>query len=270
MKYMIIILLSILFSCSSETEIPGYQFDNFQNTPVWDLAKAVKENNVRKMKQIHESNLTNIDYKDPFYQKTLLALAIVNKKDMAFLELLKLGSNPNEIIGKKNEATPLLCALDFQENCNLFYIDALLKYGADPNLKIEHKDQDILFEGGIPLFHAIGKTDNNGGDCINVIDLLLKKGAKIDTCYNNPITQRCESIITKCLETDSMELLKYFIIEKKIEIPNIVYSTGGININTMKTYSLVEILNTEDFNYENYPTAKKAKDDILDYLKNDK
>ncbi len=43
--------------------------------------------------------------------------------------------------------------------------------------------------------------------------------------------------------------------------------TGGVNKSTETKYTLTEILNTEDYQFEEYPEAKKSRNEILDYLK---
>ena len=270
-----IILIGSLHSCAIDKR--GFEFDNFENTPLWELAKAVRDNDADLIKELVKSNQLDIDYKEPIYQQTLLTLAIVNEKGEAFIELLKVKANPNVLLGVNKDSTPLIEAIIHQENCNLFYIDNLLKKGANPNLEIFPDEEGHYFPNSYPLIVAIRQTDKNGDECLNIIRLLVKYGADINWCNPKSMCESfCEGVIEKCLQLRNMENLRYFVIEKKIEIPKIVYITGGIDKSTQKEYSLTEILNTEDYQFEdfedesgkhNQSESRKIRNEILDYIK---
>ena len=276
----ILILLTLtlsLNSCAFESEMPGYDFNNFENTEAWNLAKAVNDNDAEKVREILKTKKINVDFKDPKFHETLLSLAVVNQKQNAIIELLKAGANPNELLGDLKDETPFTNAITYNEDCDIFYIKALLKYGANPNLEIKNPDEEHYFENSFPLLIAIGKTNNNGDECLSIIKLLVDSGANINCCYQNSMTEMCESVINQCLLTKSMETLKYFVIEKKINIPNKAYNIGGINKATQKVYTLTEILNTDDFKFEdmtigneklNRSKARNAKNEVLKYLNN--
>lgn len=270
-----IILIGTLHSCAFDKR--GFEFDNFENTPLWELAKAVRDNDADLIKELVKSNQLDIDYKEPIYQQTLLILAIVNEKEEAFIELLKMKANPNLVLGSNKDSTPLTQAIMRQENCNLFYIDNLLKNGANPNLEVLSEDKVNYFPNSCPLIVALRQTDNNGDECLNIVRLLIKYGADINWC--NPKLSGevyCEGVIEKCLQLRSMKNLRFFVIEKKIKIPNIVYIIGGIDKATQKEYSLTEILNTEDYQFQDFEDEtgkvdlskpRKARNEILEYLK---
>ncbi|UPT70290.1 MAG: hypothetical protein M0D53_14485 [Flavobacterium sp. JAD_PAG50586_2] len=85
-KILLLFILSLsLTSCASEFEMPGYRFTNFENTEIWDLAKAVSDDDDAKIRELIKLNKLQIDFKDPKYQQTLLTLSIVNKKKKLLL-----------------------------------------------------------------------------------------------------------------------------------------------------------------------------------------
>lgn len=279
-KILILVIINLtITSCRSQSELPGYSFSNFKNTKAWDLAKAVENNDSEKVREILTAKKVNVDFKDPEFKETLLSLAIVNQKQNAIIELLKAGANPNELLGDLKDETPFINAINYSQNCDLFYIKTLLKYGANPNLEIKNPEEGHYFENSFPLLVAIGKTDNNGDECLSVVKLLVENGANINSCYQNSMTEMCEGVINQCLSTKSMETLKYFVIEKKINIPEKVYIISGINKTTQKVYNLSEILNTDDYKFEDLTIngekierskMRKVKSEILAYLKDKK
>lgn len=276
------IILSLLIlsfsinSCALESQLPGYRFSNFDKTEFQELAKAVKDDNAEKIKELINQDKLNIDFKDPKYQQTLLTLSIVNQKKNAFIELLNAGANPNELLGESKDSTPFMTAIEYQENCDLFYIQSLLKFKADINKELILEDQNRFNLYTFPLLAAILNSDNNGDECLDTIKFLVNNGANINYCFPKELGY-CEGVIARCLTHTSLENLKYFVIEKQISLPKKVYATGQIDPKTMKIYSLSEALNSEDFQYEDFTDEqigfidksklRKLKNEILDYLK---
>lgn len=272
----IIIISFSLNSCAFEIEMPGYRFSNFENTAVWELAKAVKSDDGEKVSEILKNKKIEVDFKDPIWQQTLLTLSIVNQKKNAFISLLKAGANPNELLGESKDATPFMTAIKYQENCELFYIESLIKFKADINKEIISEDRNMLNFYTSPLLAAIPNSDDNGDECLDTIKFLVNNGANVSYCSSEDLGY-CEGVIDACLTYTSLENLKYFVIEKQISLPKKVYGTGQINPKTMKLYSLSEALNSEDFQYEDFTheqigfidksNLRNLKDEILDYLK---
>ena len=280
MKNILILLLIhlSLSSCAFESEMPGYRFSNFENTKAWDLAKAVKDNSAERVKKILNSKKVNVDFKDPQFHETLLSLAVVNQKNNAIIELLKAGADPNELVGEQDE-TPFINAIRFNENCDLFYVQTLLKYGANPNLEIHNPKMGYHFTNSFPLLVAINNLDNNGNSCLNLVKLLVNKGANMNSCYAQDYAEICEGVITESLTANNFEALKYFVIEKNIKIPDTVFIYGGIDKSTQKVYGLSEALKSEHFISEDFEDElgshkftkeRKIRDEILNYLDKNK
>lgn len=266
---LIYLFLLFISSTSCLSDKKGYEFSNFKDTPLEELANYVKNNDIDAIKDFAKEKRIDLNYKEPIYNQTLLSLAIANNKKAAFIKLLELGADPNAILGSANNSSPLTLAIEKQRNCDLFYIENLLKHGADPNLCINPAD-DAFFYETYPLFVAVGKGVN-GDECLDVIKTLIKYGADINVCNPKSTNKNyCEGVISLCISYSCMDFLKFFVIEKKIKIPDVVYIDGGIDENTQKKYSLKEILNTEDYQFDEYPSAKAAKDDVLNYLKRHK
>ena len=102
MKAMIILLVfsCLLFSCSNNSreksvdssELSNIDYRLFQNTPAWELAKAVQEEDMDNFDKIISENPQIINYQESKYGNTLLMLTIINQQLKPFKALLKKGA----------------------------------------------------------------------------------------------------------------------------------------------------------------------------------
>lgn len=90
-------ILVIFLACNNDTNDSyiGNDYRIFKNTPAWNLAKAVRDENVVLIKKICLEHESLTDYQDPKFGKTLLMLAITNDNLKSVEALLDLGANPN-------------------------------------------------------------------------------------------------------------------------------------------------------------------------------
>ncbi|MGH2565254.1 MAG: ankyrin repeat domain-containing protein, partial [Ginsengibacter sp.] len=97
MKYS---LIAIMFVCClnsgcSQNFGPGYSFELFKNTPNWDLAKAVQNENENEIRKLIKEKGVDINLQEPKFGNTLLLLAIGNDKLISTRVLLEEGANIN-------------------------------------------------------------------------------------------------------------------------------------------------------------------------------
>lgn len=273
--FLIFLLFFVLNSCGVNLQQDSYNFDNFKETPLWNLAKAVRADNANKVKQILEEGNLEIDFRDPEYKQTLLALAIQNDKRNAFLQLLNEGANPNELVGIPQDSTPFTDGIWNVKDCDLFYVENMLKHGANPNFEIKNPQPEYYFENSFPLLIAVKKNGIYTKDCLELIKLLVDNGADVNCCYKQSNSKICEGVLAESLKSNSMEALKYFVIEKNIAIPDTVIILGGLKKSTEELYSLKEILKSKSYQYEDFEREgkkfdrsqmRKTRDEILEYL----
>ena len=269
-------LCTVINSCGLNFEKDCYNFDNFKETPLWEVAQAVRADDSDEIKQILKEKKLEIDLNDPNYNQTLLALAIQNEKRNAFLTLLTEGSNPNKLVGNPKDATPFIYGIKKVRSCDLFYVENMLHHGANPNLEIKNPKPGYYFQNSFPLLVAISNQTNR---CLDLIKLLVDNGANINCCYKESSSDFCEGVIAKTLLLNDMETLKYFVVEKKMNIPDTVIVMGEDDKATQEVYGLKEVLNSQYYEYEDFvrdgkkfdrSKSRNIKNEILEYLEKNK
>lgn len=149
----------------------------YQDTPVWDLAKAVWDNDPKKVEQEVKKNPKILNYQDPLYGKTLLHLSIYNGQYKAFKELLKLGANPN-VYDSLHCTSPIIQACKYDED-RTKYVEGLIQYGANVNDVECLTGKEEQKTNRTALMYA-----SNVGN-LKLVKLLIKNGAKVNYVNKN-------------------------------------------------------------------------------------
>jgi hypothetical protein len=196
----------------------------FINTPVWNLAKAVNDQNTNVIEQIAKEKPELLNYKDPKYNVSLLLWSVGMEKYKSCEALLKGGANPN-IVSEPYGESPLFVAsgfswVDNQAKEDPKYVKLLLKYGANPNINYIGSDDDTIEPGTSPLMNSIGSG-------IEKTKALVEGGANI-----NYKTKSGDTAANKALgrggpnaTIEGMEYAHYLIVEKKAKITDPYYRT---------------------------------------------
>lgn len=260
-KLIIVIIISYnTISCNSQAYDPGFDYKLFDNTPVEELAKAVKNDDIDKIKYLINEKKMNVNYQRQGikYKNTVLSFAIVNQKPETVEALLKCGANPNIIGGRQND-TPFIIALEYTYpaiSCDTRKIEMLIKYGAEVN-KIHNDALNNVIR--TPLMIASGEG------CLSVVKLLIKNGTDPD------IYPKYEGYgaIAEALITDNIDIAKYLIIEAKAKIPTYIIKRKA-NINYIgepeKKLTITDLLLEQDYSKD--LSRQTSKEEILNYLQN--
>src|SRR5688572_1013143 len=72
-----------------KSNLPGKDYRLFQNTPAWELAKAVQDEDEDKISLIVAKEPSLINYQEPKYGNTLLKLTVMNQQLKPFKILLE-------------------------------------------------------------------------------------------------------------------------------------------------------------------------------------
>jgi len=87
-------LLLTLFSCTNrdttvdKSKLLGVDYRLFQDTPAWELAKAVEDEDIDKIKQEVSKNKSLLSFREPRLGQPLLTLAVLNKNYQSVKTLL--------------------------------------------------------------------------------------------------------------------------------------------------------------------------------------
>ena len=145
-KYFFLLLL-FLTSCLNnittikKKEVEGDVFDLlgndyrlFKNTPIWDLAKAVRDGNTSEIKKLVQFQKMEIDYQEPKFGSTLLMLTVLNEQYNSAKTLLENGANPNKHDTYTGiSAMIYAAAIQNQNDDNTKFLKLMLSHGGNPN-----------------------------------------------------------------------------------------------------------------------------------------
>jgi len=198
----------------------------YQNTPVWELAKAVNTQNTKKIARIAKKNPEFLDYQDPQYGTALLFWAVGMEKYKSAEALLKGGADP-DIISIWGGGTALYLAAEFsfigtQTKKDSKYVKLLLEYGADPNMGYVGSEYNTIYEiSRTPLMASIGcglektKVLVEGGADINFATEMCHQTAAITALRWGEGTN---------VLLERREYAYYLIAEKKADITQPYYN----------------------------------------------
>lgn len=148
----------------------------FQNTPAWQLAKAVEDQDTLKIREEILNNKIDPNYQEPKYGGRLLMFAVFNNQYVSTQTLLSLGADPN-LRDNIRGASSMIYA---SKNEDPKYLKLLLDFKGDPNsvenapVKSGDEVRDTPLNAAIPCYRY---------SSLEKVKLLVEAGADID--YSN-------------------------------------------------------------------------------------
>lgn len=239
-------LLLIIISCNKidkdklvdKDKLLGADYRLFQNTPAWNLAKAVWDDDIDKIDEEIKRNPKIMDYQETKYGKTLLHLSSYNNNFKAFKELLRLGANPN-ISDFAHCTSPLIEIAESFDN-KIKYAEELIKYKADVNFVECNEGKQIQKSNYTPLIVASGQNN------LELVKLLIKNGAKI-----NYINSNGEYALSNAALLRNYEIVLY-LLQKGADCSKVLYKKGG-GENLQNVYMKDWINHEADHSVKEYP-----------------
>jgi hypothetical protein len=199
MKAMIlqIVFSCLLLSCSNinrdkevdKTNLTGDDYRLFQNTPAWELAKAVQDENEKKITEIVAKDPKLINYQEPKFGRTLLILTISNQQYKPFIVLLDNKADVN-IHDTYDGTSALIEACAFKQY-NTKFVETLLQRGANIN-DVETGERR---QGNSTRFTPLMAAAKTGK--LDLVELLVKNGADINFQNNYKQSALSESIMVE-------------------------------------------------------------------------
>lgn len=244
-------------NCQYTGKPNGYDVRLFEKTPYYELAKAIKNEDINSIKKYVLSDKNAIDYQEPVYGEGFLTFAIITNKLLSTKQLLELGANPNLPSSKTGKSAFNDACVHYKPLQNGDSILSLLvRYGAEVNtMKID--TVVTRFGRKIVTYSAPLASVCFYGNLFGV-KLLVDNGADITVYKGNEGSLNTYSILGK-----KLDMLKYFLIENKVPVPEhcVIRQEGNPS---EKKMTLLDLLNE---NVEMYSSEqKKLKEEIMQFL----
>jgi len=256
MRKAVILLLSfaMIASCSriyrdmpvDKSRLLASDYRLYQDTPAWELAKAVWDNNISKIDSEVRKNPQLLNYQESLYGMSLLHMSSYNGQFKSFKELLRLGANPNIYDSIRCTSPIIQCCLDFDDKTK--YVAELIKYGANVNDVECGKGRDPQKTEFTPIKAAAGYSGN-----LRIVKLLVEKGAVINDNSD-------ESILGGAVIQGYYDIVLY-LLQQGADCNKVLYRQGGDVNNLTDIYMKDRIMVDEKLR------ASKEYGEIIEILK---
>lgn len=260
-----IILSCLLLSCSNingdkpvdKSDLIGSDYRLFQNTPAWDLAKAVRDEDEKKINGIIKEDSTLINYQDPKFGNTLLMLTIMNQQIKSFKVLL---ANMADIsIHNTNEGTSALIEACSFKQYNTKFAEILLQNGANVNDVQTDKTEPDKVKTALMQAAQTGKLD--------LVVLLVNNGADVNYQNEYGHTALSQSVMGHSYK------VSYYLLQNGADYKRPIFYRPDYSIPSElqdpndkgKPMYLVDVLREDFFEFDTDEYRFKMK--IVDFLK---
>lgn len=240
--------IMVFSSCSQGDSFgPGYSWDLFKNTPSSDLAKAVETEDTSEIYAIINKGNVDINFQEPKFGRTLLMLAVGNDKEISTNALLKMGADVNLRDKRDDQAIHEAVAYINLKSHSYNILNQLLIYNADVN-SVSKKSTNV-----VPLAGAV----QNLACTKLLLDYKADPYFKIDSTYSVWFNL----LVLDNATNENIITAEYMIVDRKLLIPNPIFYTGPTQIKPRDIFSLLEQVDVSDDSKK-----QKAKENIINYL----
>lgn len=157
----------------------GRDYRLFQDTPAWELAKAVRDENETAIKEIIKRDTGIINYQEPKYGNTLLILTVMNQQFKPFKLLLD--NNADITIHNTFSGNSAIIESVSLKLYDIKFVRMLIEAGANVNDIETGVRKEYNYTRKTPLMSAVSSGR------IDFIRLLLENGADVN--YYNEFGQ---------------------------------------------------------------------------------
>lgn len=255
----------MVLSCSNinrdkpvdKQDLTGGDYRLFQNTPAWELAKAVQDEDEKKINEIVLKDPKLINYQEPKFGNTLLMLTIMNQQIEPFKTLLENKADVN--IHNTYEGTSAIIEACSFKQYNTRFVEILLQNGANVN----DVQTDITEPDKVKT--ALMKAAKTGK--LDLVVLLVMNGANVN--YQNDYEQ---SALSESAIIDRYEI-SYYLLQNGADYKRPIFYRPDYSIPSEKQNPndkgkpmyLVDVLREDFFEFDTDEYNYKMK--IVDFLK---
>jgi len=235
------LFLSGCYFDSSDDQLLANDVRLYRHTPVWDMAKSIKEDDTSSLRSL----LTNapgsiLNYQEKRFGQTLINWAVYTDHYPSVKLLAELGADPN--IQEKNGTSAFINAAYKFETSD--YLKLLLKYGGNINAVANIDTPQYI---RTPLIAACLTR-------LESVQLLLNAGADL-----NYINADYQSPLSATLAFKKLDITKYLIEDKKVNYKIVIGVTSdGVPITFQDELS--------SYNFSPGSDDDNLKTEILNYI----
>ncbi|MCH8027118.1 MAG: ankyrin repeat domain-containing protein [candidate division Zixibacteria bacterium] len=276
MKRFRIILILLLPLCLC-TESCG-QGENryvayFKDTPAYNLAKAIKKNDLEKVEILIKQDSTLLQLTEPEFGNSVLALAVNVESFESFEKLLELGADANSMNPFTNYSVlmtsirPFGSSLEWRDDNR--YAELLLQNGADPEYAVEK-----FFIGEKRRVWPDSPLMKASRSNLEMVKILIKYGAdpfrklgqEQQTPFGAALSRSRYDIIYYFIDTLEVDIhqplsirnkdslfIQDYIVKKKILAKIRAREVNGKDIQiTKESWELIKYLESKGVDFVNY------------------
>jgi len=205
------LIIILVASCTGQDTVVdkgkllGNDYRLFQETPVWEIAKAVWQEDTAAINKIVKENKADIDFQEVKFGQTLLMLTVRNQNYNSCMALLELGADPNKH-DHYNGSSAMIAAAKMNETFsdNTKFLKLLLKYKGNPNDVEVGERRAGNTSRETPLIASI--QPNKISSPLSKVQLLIESGADIN--YTNEFH---ESALSSAIIFDYYDIVLYLL-----------------------------------------------------------
>lgn len=210
----------------SQEKPTGRDVRIFEDTPVWAVALAIRDNETAKVKQLLLGKPDSIlNVREKYYGQSLLNWAVYRDNLNSVEILAELGADPNL---KSNDSTSAIIHAANKNETS--YLKLLLEHGGDPNSVADiNKPQDLR----TPLMAASFKSLEN-------VKLLIEAGTDPNFIYRskrgNIGGENIQSALIYAFRGNKIDIVRYLIIDVGVDFDYVFNTTIEGKSLTILTY----------------------------------
>lgn len=237
--FITIFILLPLCSCWNSPLKSPKSTECFKNTPVYELALAVSNEDTVEMRRILADSI-DLDYQNRIWEMSVLDMAVLTKKNVSVEFLMKNGANP--FLNKKRQTAFSLAA----QTDNIDCLETIIKYGDIDTIPVEivrFSLHDAYFDGD------------------ETFDFLTKKGIQ----YRDTAGTILYNAVYFMNYDYTLELLKCGVVFND----SVAYGYPDLlNGEVPQTISYL-LLNKKGFNFDSTPEfiLDRRRNKLIEYLR---
>ncbi|MBK9249762.1 MAG: ankyrin repeat domain-containing protein [Ignavibacteria bacterium] len=281
MRCLLCLLCLLCLSCTDrdsvvdKSKLLGNDYRLFQGTPVWNLAKAVQDENTSEIIRLVRDEKVNINFQESKYGQTLLMLSIVNLQYSSCKTLLEVGADVNIHDTYSGKSAIIIAAAVFNDiDDNTRFVKLLLSHGADPS-DAEVGDRK---HGHWTRFTPLTYSTSISKTRLPIVKVLVEAGANINYRDENNFSALSSALLASDYEV-VLFLLQKGADYKSVIVDRAKYSETGSKVyiqdllrehclplnskEYLQKMAVVEFLKAKGIDYSKVPipdfVVKKAK-----------